>query len=76
MSEERARKPLKGLVMTDYRRFSLDTKPHALSPYIKKTQTQMIFLTIPFEVDTQEGVWVISPETVDDWDGVLAVLSD
>lgn len=49
--------------------FNLKAKPSDLSPHRKKTIVNLSFQSEPFQVDTQEGVLTISPETVDDWDG-------
>jgi hypothetical protein len=49
------------------RKFDLENKPRT-QLYRKKTTVELAFITEPFEVDTQEGEMLISPETVDDWD--------
>ena len=50
------------------KRFSLDHKPENLVVYRKKTTVQLVFVPEPFEVETQEGMMQIGPDTVDDWD--------
>ena len=35
--------------------------------YRKTATIEATFISEPFEIDTQEGIMVISPETVDDW---------
>jgi hypothetical protein len=47
--------------------FDLTNKPKT-RPYRKKTTVDLSFVPEPFQVDTQEGLLTISPETVDDWD--------
>ena len=49
-------------------RFSLDDKPADIPFFRKKSRVQLLFVTEPFEVETQEGVMRIGPDTVDDWD--------
>jgi hypothetical protein len=49
--------------------FSLENKPETIPYYRKKTTVQLLFVAYPFQVETQEGVMTISPQTVDDWDG-------
>lgn len=49
--------------------FSLTNPPVDLKPHHKKSVVRLCFISEPFTVDTQEGPMVISPETVDDWDG-------
>lgn len=58
--------------------WSLDNKPLNLQTYRKKSTVDLVFITGPFNVETQEGQMTISPETVDDWDGgyYLAYPSD
>ena len=48
--------------------FTLENKPVCLS-YRKKTTVDLMFTSEPFTVLSQEGPIVISPDTVDDWDG-------
>jgi hypothetical protein len=36
-------------------RFSLDNKPADIPFFRKKSQVQLLFVTEPFEVETQEG---------------------
>jgi len=48
--------------------FDLKNKPETRL-YRKKTKVALAYIDEPFKVDTQEGEMVISPETVDDWDG-------
>jgi hypothetical protein len=50
------------------KKFSLEAKPEELSPYRKKTMVYLKFVAEPFQVETQEGIMTISPETTDDWD--------
>ena len=50
-------------------RYSLDKKPRNTERHRKKTTVELAFVTAPFEVETQEGVLRIAPDTVDDWDG-------
>lgn len=47
--------------------FSIDNKPTTV-PHRKKTTVGLLWCDEPFEVHTQEGPMLISPETVDDWD--------
>lgn len=49
------------------KKFDIENKPRT-ELYRKKTTVELAFINEPFEVDTQEGEMVISPETVDDWD--------
>ena len=49
-------------------RYSLASKPANLCWFRKTTRVQLMQVTEPFEVDTQEGVLLIAPDTVDDWD--------
>ncbi len=48
--------------------YSLENKPGDIPSYRKKTTVQLLFVSEPFAVVTQEGVMTISPETVDDWE--------
>ncbi len=50
-------------------RFTLRDKPPGLAFYRKRGRVQLLFVTEPFEVETQEGVMRIAPDTVEDWDG-------
>ena len=50
-------------------RFDLGRKPSGLRSHRKKTTVALAFVREPFEVETQEGVLQISPDTVDDWEG-------
>ena len=50
-------------------RYSLQNKPGNIPFFRKKSRVQLLFIDRPFDVDTQEGVMRISPDTVDDWDG-------
>lgn len=58
--------------------FSIENKPAGIKPYRKVATTDLAFVSEPFQVETQEGLMVISPETVDDWDNgyYLAYPSD
>jgi hypothetical protein len=49
--------------------YTLDNKPARLETYRKKSKAEAIFITEPFEVETQEGRVTIGPDTVDGWDG-------
>jgi peptidoglycan hydrolase-like protein with peptidoglycan-binding domain len=49
-------------------RYSLTSKPADLSWFRKTTRVQMTKVSEPFEVETQEGVLLIAPDTVDGWD--------
>lgn len=49
--------------------FSLDEKPDGLVAHRKRTTVALAFITTPFMVVTQEGAMLISPGTVDGWDG-------
>lgn len=49
------------------KKFDSQNKPQTRL-YRKKTTVELAYINEPFEVDTQEGEMVISPETVDDWD--------
>lgn len=48
--------------------FSLTEVPEGLKAHRKSTITGLAFVNEPFQVDTQEGIFTISPETVDDWE--------
>lgn len=48
--------------------FSIDFKPEDAVTHRKKTTVDLVFVSEPFVVDTQEGPMAITPETVDDWD--------
>jgi hypothetical protein len=48
--------------------FTQDNKPNEMPLYQKVTKVQMIFVTEPFEVKTQEGIVRIAPDTVEDWE--------
>jgi hypothetical protein len=48
-------------------RFNLDNKPET-ERYQKFGEVDLAFIDSPFEVETQEGILTISPETVDDWE--------
>lgn len=50
-------------------RYSLANRPSGLPWFRKKTRVQLLFVSEPFEVETQEGVMRIDPDNVDDWDG-------
>lgn len=50
-------------------KFTLSNKPTAIPVYRKSGTVQLLYVTEPFEVETQEGVFKIGPDTVDDWDG-------
>jgi hypothetical protein len=50
-------------------RYSLSNKPADIPWFRKKTRVQLLFVSEPFEVESQEGVLRIGPDTVDDWDG-------
>lgn len=49
-------------------RFTLSNPPADLLGYRKSSMTYMCFIAAPFEVDSQEGVMLIAPTTVDDWE--------
>jgi peptidoglycan hydrolase-like protein with peptidoglycan-binding domain len=49
-------------------RYSLGNRPPNLPWFRKKTRAQLLFVSEPFEIETQEGVMRINPDTVDDWD--------
>jgi peptidoglycan hydrolase-like protein with peptidoglycan-binding domain len=49
-------------------RYSLASKPPDLPWFRKKTRVQLLFVSEPFEIETQEGLMRIHPDTVDDWD--------
>lgn len=49
--------------------YTLENKPDGLETYRKSSTVNMVFMTEPFVVETQEGTITISPSTVDDWDG-------
>lgn len=49
-------------------RYSLRNKPANLRWFRKQTRVQLLLIEQPFEVETQEGVFPIGPDTVDDWD--------
>ena len=48
--------------------FALESKPEAMPIYRKASTVQLLFVTEPFVVETQEGPMTISPDLVDDWD--------
>ena len=48
--------------------FDLANRPDT-TPHRKKTTVGLAFLSEPFQVESQEGLVTVSPETVDDWDG-------
>ena len=50
------------------KKFDINNKPQT-KLYRKKTTVELALINEPFKVDTQEGEMLISPETVDDWDG-------
>jgi len=50
-------------------RFSRAHRPDGMTWFRKSTRVQLLRMTEPFEVETQEGVLRIAPDTVDDWDG-------
>ncbi len=50
-------------------RYSRANRPPDLPWFRKKTPVQLLFVSEPFEIETQEGVMRIGPDTVDDWDG-------
>ena len=50
-------------------KYTLSNKPSDIPEYRKSATVQLLFITEPFAVETQEGVMNIGPETVDDWDG-------
>lgn len=47
--------------------FTLRNKPDTRTAR-KKTTVDLAFISEPFEVDTQEGIMLISPETVNEWE--------
>jgi hypothetical protein len=49
--------------------YTLDHRPKYFNAVRKKTTVDISFITVPFTVVTQEGPLLISPETVDDWEG-------
>jgi hypothetical protein len=49
--------------------FSLENKPERIPSYRKSSTVQLLFVSEPFVVESQEGSVTISPDTVDDWDG-------
>jgi hypothetical protein len=51
------------------KRFTLENKPSEYVTARKKTTIDLVVVDEPFEVETQEGVLEIGPETVDDWEG-------
>ena len=57
--------------------FTLGNKPKDIPAYRKASTVQLLFVSEPFEVETQEGVVSISPDTVDDWeDGYYVAYPD
>ena len=48
--------------------FTKEHRPELLETYRKTGTVSLAFISEPFQIDTQEGVMTISPETVDDWD--------
>ena len=58
-------------------RYTLDNKPEKIPRYRKLSTVQLLFVKEPFEVETQEGLIKISPDTVDDWeDGYYVAYPD
>ena len=49
-------------------RYTLKNKPKGLMTMRKKTKVRATIVHEPFQVETQEGLMKICPETVDDWD--------
>jgi hypothetical protein len=49
--------------------FTLSDRPDGLRDYRKKTVVALAWVGEPFQVETQEGVLTMSPETCDDWEG-------
>jgi hypothetical protein len=49
------------------KKFDIEDKPQT-GLYRKRTTVSLAHINEPFEVETQEGQIVISPETGDDWD--------
>jgi hypothetical protein len=49
------------------KRYDLNNKPRT-EQYRKIGQVNLVFIDSPFEVETQEGIITISPETVEDWE--------
>ncbi len=57
--------------------FSLDNKPDNIPSFRKASTIQLLFVSEPFEVDSQEGRILIAPDTVDDWeDGYYVAYPD
>ena len=50
-------------------RYTLNNRPAGLVPHRKTATVDLVFISESFEVETQEGLMTISPETVDGWDG-------
>ncbi len=48
--------------------FSLEHQPGVMNEYRKTATVNMVLISIPFSVETQEGMMKISKDTVDDWD--------
>jgi hypothetical protein len=48
--------------------YDLENKPETKT-YKKKATVDLAFIEEPFMIETQEGRMVISPDTVDDWEG-------
>lgn len=49
--------------------YNLKNRPNNLTVMRKTSTIAAVFVIEPFVVETQEGVAVISPETVEDWNG-------
>lgn len=57
------------------KRYTLNDRPHPSEqsgPMRKKTTVVAWFISEPFQVDTQEGIMILSDETCDDFSGVYA----
>ena len=49
--------------------YDLANRPEGLVKMRKTATIRAIFIDQPFQVDSQEGLMVISPVNVDDWEG-------
>lgn len=47
--------------------YTLETVPPNLVGFKKIATIEAEFISVPFKIDTQEGIMEISPDTVDDW---------
>lgn len=51
------------------KKYTIELKPVDMKQYRKASTVELHFCEQPFQVETQEGLLTISPDTVDDWEG-------